>query len=293
MKQDDNFALNGQSEILGPAGMEGLLWALLAAWVAFAALRRAGGARGGGAKAPPAAPPPPPPGGARRFGLAAGEAEPWSDDDDDDGAGEELTVAELRRLQASPAFLRWRAARGVGAAELEKAAARLRLLRRLREVDPALFWALARPDSRWAYEVEEPSGTAALLEFIASLTLTAFFVSAFSYVATARPAAALAAPLLLAAWAAGPRAWLAGRPAAGWLFAVWCEEEEGAQAGRGHRAPAARAAAAALLDLLLAAATLGLGAAASAALRLRGRSAGERLAGVRVVRERRRRLGVD
>jgi hypothetical protein len=279
--------------------MEGALWALLAAWVAFDALRRARCARGDSAKAPPAAPPPPPPpGGARRFGLAAGEAEPWSDDDDDDGAGEELTTAELRRLQASPAFLRWRAAHGVGAAELEQTAARVRLLRRLRAVDPALFWALARPDSRWAYEVEELSGTAALLEFIASLMLTAFAVSAFSYVATARPAAALAAPLLLAAWAAGPRAWLAGRPAAGWLFAAWCEDEEGEEeeaqgAGRGHRAPAARAAAAAVLDLLLAAATRGLGTAALAALRLRGRSAGERLAGVRVVRERRRRLGVD
>jgi hypothetical protein len=236
-----------------------------------------------GPASPPAGPAAPSPAGRHFFGLGADEAGSSEDE------GEELTARELRRLEQSSEFAAWCAQGGLSRRDLEASAGRLRLYRRLRALHPASFWQLCRPDSRRGRETFEPAPAAAVGEYFASLLLTLGALGAVWYCVAARPAPVTAGALLLAAWRGAGAQWARGRPAAGRWCGAWCADVE-----FGHRAQGARALAAALLEAVYVVGTLGAGAAVSAAARARGgQGVGERLAGVRVVRERSVRLDQD
>lgn len=215
----------------------------------------------------------------RHFGLAYGEAESGDED-----SGDELTQREVRRLQESPQFKEWCRSKGYTPRDLEAKASRLRLYRRLRDLHESSFWLLCRRDTLTALETTNPPVSVLLLEYVASVVHGLLALAAVLYCWKYRPAPVVLAVLLWAAWRLALRQWLAGRPAAASWFDVWFADVQW-----GHGAGLARALLAVGVELLYVMVTLGVGAVVSAAWRCgpSRQSVGERLAGVRVVQERR------
>ncbi|GAB4819837.1 hypothetical protein N2152v2_006883 [Parachlorella kessleri] len=232
---------------------------------------------------PPLQPQPSSPGA--RYGLGLGEAESADEDSDD-----ELTARELRVLQQSAAFHQYLRGRGLSAKDVEGTARKLRLYRQLRQVDPSGFVAMCRgSNTPRLFVTEDPSGQVLALEYVVSMAagIAATVAVAYAWAAPAAPAALRASCLALAWWLT-VEAWRRGRSSGGRLLGLWYEELTW-----GHAPPAWRVIAAGLLELGYVLGSAGLGTPVSLFMRCwrgrggrrRGQSVGERLAGVRLVRE--------
>eukprot|EP00887_Chlorella_sp_A99_P003719 scaffold7.g3719.t1 len=244
---------------------------------------------------------------------------------DEDSDSDDLTAAELRRLQQSPEFGRYMRARGQSAADVAAAASRVRLYKRLREASGLAAAGCARkqrlvgvvrgagqrleaeagggtrqpgggwldPSAFWLL-VRRDAWTAPQSRQPSSLVLAADYVAStvvnllvVFVLALCWAEPDLPLPLKLAA---SLLAWwlTVARWAAGRSTAARWFDLWYEELRWGHLAPAWRCVAANVLELAYVALTLGLGAAVSLGLRAAGRrrqAVGELLAGVAAVQE--------
>jgi len=217
------------------------------------------------------------------YGLAVGEAGDVSHDESDSD-DEGITARELRRLERSSAFQAWCAARGLSLPNLEDTSSRLNIYRRLRTLHPDSFWLLCRADTRFGFVSIDPGWSVLLLEYVISITVfAAIGLSGYCSLACVHPFHWIGCAAVV--WILCLRYWVNGRPSAGPIFDAWYAELEW-----GHRASAVRCVTASLLEGMYVVGTLGLGAAVSLYMRCCStsrQSVGERIAGVKLVVERR------
>lgn len=219
------------------------------------------------------------------YGLAVGEA---GDDHSDSDTDDDITTRELRRLEQTAAFQLWCRSKGMTLRDLEATSSRLTLYRRLRALHPASFWLLCRADTRTGLETFDPSIALLAVEYIFSTAITVASLGAVVYCAIKPVEPIYWALCAVGVWAGCLRSWMGGRPTAGPAFNVWYSDLEW-----GHRASSGRCIAASLLEGVYVAGTLGIGAIISLGMRCcgtAGQSVCERIAGVKVVVERRVRL---
>ena len=192
----------------------------------------------------------PPSRGPSYSGLGPGEA-------GEDGPLEEdenLTTVELRALRASAEFQRFMRSRHLSAASLERNAARLRLYRQLKELDPDGFRRLVAANPR-SFRDEVPGAWLLGLQLVVSQLTLCLLCLLTGLAWRAGWTWARTTTLGLAWLTLGLGPWSAGKPCASVLFrSLWLTDKRWAVP-----APAWRIALAAAVDTLLTLGTLGIG----------------------------------
>lgn len=221
-----------------------------------------------------------------RYGLALGETVS-NDDDSDAEIEDDLTARELRRLQQSPAFHAFLRNRKLTGCDLESVYSRLRLYKRLKHLHPASFWMLCSPHSLIFFESSDPGILTLTTEYIVSSFINCAAFAAIVWCVWIGITALYWISCIAAVWLLCLHTWLQGRPSSGPLLSsCWYEDLIW-----GHPAPALRAALAQMLETVYLIGTLGTGAVVSLLMRWKtGQSVGEKMAGVKLVVEKKVRL---
>ena len=221
-----------------------------------------------------------------RYGLALGETLS-ADDDSDTEIEDDVTSRELRRLQQSPSFHTFLRSRKLTGRDLESIYSRLRLYKRLKTLHPASFWMLCSTHSLIYFQSIEPGFFTLILEYFLSSCINCAAFSALAWCIWTTATSVYWISCTIALWSWCIHSWLHGRPSAGPLISGWYEDTTW-----GHGVPAARAALASILETVYLLGTVGSGAVVSLPMRWKtGQSVGEKIVGVKLVLERKVRVG--
>jgi hypothetical protein len=220
-----------------------------------------------------------------RYGLALGETAS-ADDESDAEIEDDLTARELRRLQQSPAFHAFLRNRKLTGRDLESVYSRLRLYKRLKHLHPASFWMLCSPHSLIFFETTAPGLLTLITEYLLSSLINCAAFAAVAWCVWIQTKAWYWVACIAAVCLFCIHTWLQGRPSAGRFLSAWYEDLLW-----GHAAPVLRVALAQLLETVYLLGTVGTGAVVSLLMRWKtGQSVGEKIAGVKLVVERKVRL---
>jgi hypothetical protein len=222
-----------------------------------------------------------------RYGLALGETQEPSLDADED----ELTMDEIRRLQMTNAFRVYCKLRGITPKDLESIEQRLQTYRRLRTLHPPSLLMMCDHRSLVAWETRDPGVVFRSLEYIittilhTSLVLTAalYLLVSIDTTEVDHRAFPLVLLCLLLFFFLVLVPSLYSRPSIfGTFFSAWYVDLDFE-----HKASAYRCILAILLEIVYVVATFGIGGFVSLMWRCSGlqQSMGERIAGVRIVKE--------
>lgn len=229
-------------------------------------------------------------GGQSRYGLALGESqEPDVDADEDD-----LTMDEIRRLQTSNAFRVFCKVRGITHREVESIEQRLQTYRRLRTLHPSSLLMMCNPRSLVAWEALDPGIVFRFIEYVlttvlhVSITLAAVLYAPWTVPSdkaqSDSPFQAFTFLLICPLLVLLPP--LYSRPSVfAAFFSAWYVDLE-----YEHKATAHRCILANLLETVYVIATFGIGGLVSLAWRCSSiqQSMGERIAGVRMIIEKKK-----
>lgn len=234
----------------------------------------------------------------RRYGLDADELSAsvlYPGEGEDLDGEEDLTTRELRRLQNTRSFKEWCDQNKMNSSALQDQFSRIHVYKKLKELHPESFWALCSPASLVAIDVVDPSIIASIAEYILSrcIDLTSIWMlfrcvypNALAYT---HPRCLTAYSLFLVFVL---RHWIRGRSSASIFFSSWYEtlhlsEQYFTSSG------SIRTFLAQVLENIFVIGSLGFGALTS----LYGRcfsqsmqSIGERIAGVKLIVEKKRSL---
>jgi hypothetical protein len=227
-----------------------------------------------------------------RYGLDADELSASVLYPEEDG---DLTTRELRRLQNTRSFKEWCIQNKMNSSALQDQFSRIHVYKKLKELHPESFWALCSPASLVTIDVVDPSIIATIAEYILSrcidltsmwMLFTCMYPNALAYT---HPRCLTAYSICLIFVL---RHWMRGRSSASILFSSWYEtlhlsEQYFTSSG------SIRTFLAQVFENIFVVGTLGLG----ALLSLYGRcfsdsmqSIGERIAGVKLIVEKKRSL---
>ena len=206
---------------------------------------------------------------------------------------EDLTTRELRKLQKMKSFKEWCVKNKMDSAALQDVFSRVHLYKKLKEIHPSSFWALCSESSLISVDVEDPGVLVSLAEYLLSRLLDASVAyGIYWYASTPSPSGIAKAILSVHVSSLVIRRWMRGRSSGAGMFSAWYETSHLSEQYR-TTSGMIRVSLASILEDIFVLGTLGIGALIS----IHGRcfseskqSIGERIAGVRLIVEKMRRL---
>lgn len=206
---------------------------------------------------------------------------------------EDLTTKELRKLQKMRLFKEWCVKNKMDTAALQDVFSRVHLYKKLREVHPSSFWALCSESSLVSIDVEDPGVLVSLAEYLLSRLIDASVVyGMYWYASIDSPSGISKAILAVHIYSLVIRRWMRGRSSGAGMFSAWYETSHLSEQYR-TTSGVIRTSLASILEDLFVVGTLGIGILISIHARCFSeskQSIGERIAGVRLIVEKTRRL---